>query len=395
MRLTCTTPMRVHRGRGSAAGQAADNGWAANMGTIVKFPDEGRIVRFGRVDTAEESATVIILPVVRIERHDEPRAEGAEPHTPSAGGQWRSPTHETPLSGRASMSPRVGRLRETLSYLLAILVLLALAGCTSIGDFGRLQQPVVADNIHAWVGQEAAARAGAPISLDNLTEDERTLRDLAFPLIEPPYDRSVGTPCCTNTAVKREFQRALWVVDPDRLLPASAGRRLSLDGGPLQPVDRRYPQRRGAHRSVLRYGAPRRRARPAPPGEPWTTSPIFLRRIGSTRWRASARTHLTIAWVQSSLAQRCAGYRFALDHLVVAEPENVAAQADIALSLVAAANRGQPVGPDAALCRIAARRCRASRRRSSSSIDRERDHLRGHAARCGTARRRARGAPSP
>lgn len=51
------------------------------MGTIVKFPDEGRLVRFGRVDAPEESATVIILPVVRIERHDEPGGEGAEPHT--------------------------------------------------------------------------------------------------------------------------------------------------------------------------------------------------------------------------------------------------------------------------------------------------------------------------
>ena len=71
--------MRVHRGRGSAAGQAADIGWPP-MGTIVKFPDEGRIVRFGRADM-EESATVIILPVIRIERHDEPGAEAAEPHT--------------------------------------------------------------------------------------------------------------------------------------------------------------------------------------------------------------------------------------------------------------------------------------------------------------------------
>jgi hypothetical protein len=50
------------------------------MGTIVKFPDEGRIVRFGRADGAEESATVIILPVVRIERYDEAGVE-AEPHT--------------------------------------------------------------------------------------------------------------------------------------------------------------------------------------------------------------------------------------------------------------------------------------------------------------------------
>jgi hypothetical protein len=50
------------------------------MGTIVKFPDEGRIVRFGRADAAE-SATVIILPVVRIERH-ELRADEAEPYSP-------------------------------------------------------------------------------------------------------------------------------------------------------------------------------------------------------------------------------------------------------------------------------------------------------------------------
>jgi hypothetical protein len=52
------------------------------MGTIVKFPDEGRIVRFGRADMPDESATVIILPVIRIERHSDLRAEQAEPHTP-------------------------------------------------------------------------------------------------------------------------------------------------------------------------------------------------------------------------------------------------------------------------------------------------------------------------
>jgi hypothetical protein len=52
------------------------------MGTIVKFPDEGRIVRFARADTPEESATVIILPVIRIERHDGSSVADAEPHTP-------------------------------------------------------------------------------------------------------------------------------------------------------------------------------------------------------------------------------------------------------------------------------------------------------------------------
>lgn len=50
------------------------------MSNIIKFPEEGRIVRFGR-DAIDESATIIILPVIRVERYADPRAEGAEPHT--------------------------------------------------------------------------------------------------------------------------------------------------------------------------------------------------------------------------------------------------------------------------------------------------------------------------
>jgi len=53
------------------------------------------------------------------------------------------------------------------------------------------------------------------------------------------------------------------------------------------------------------------------------------------RLNAQARVgenSLTIAWVHHSLTQRCAGYRFALEHLVVAEPEKLAAQADVALT---------------------------------------------------------------
>jgi hypothetical protein len=36
----------------------------------------------------------------------------------------------------------------------------------------------------------------------------------------------------------------------------------------------------------------------------------------------------TIAWVHNSLSQRCASYRFALEHLAVAEPQPTAADAD-------------------------------------------------------------------
>jgi hypothetical protein len=60
------------------------------VGNVIKFPNEGRIVRFGR-DAAEESATIIILPVIRIERYMDSKAEGAEPqtHPPAQNGGRR------------------------------------------------------------------------------------------------------------------------------------------------------------------------------------------------------------------------------------------------------------------------------------------------------------------
>ncbi len=61
------------------------------VGNVIKFPDDGRIVRFGRDDGANESATIIILPVVRIERYADPMLEDAEPgtHPPADNGGGR------------------------------------------------------------------------------------------------------------------------------------------------------------------------------------------------------------------------------------------------------------------------------------------------------------------
>ena len=66
-RLRASEHHALAGGRGS--------GW---VGTVIKFPDDGRIVRFGR--EADESATIIILPVIRIERYPE-SFDGIEPQT--------------------------------------------------------------------------------------------------------------------------------------------------------------------------------------------------------------------------------------------------------------------------------------------------------------------------
>ena len=70
-------PSCVHRDRTSDCRRQSRR----LVGNIIKFPDEGRIVRFGRGDGADEFATIIILPVIRIERYADSHAEAAEPHT--------------------------------------------------------------------------------------------------------------------------------------------------------------------------------------------------------------------------------------------------------------------------------------------------------------------------
>lgn len=253
------------------------------------------------------------------------------------------------------MSPRVGRHHKTrLSFIL--LVLPALAGCTSIGDFGRLDRPFVTDNIHDWVGQEAAGRAGALISFDNLTEDERTLRDLAFPLIVPPYGRQRWDAILYEYGVKREFRNSLWIVDPTAYYRALQGADYRSTAGrynrlidDIRNDAVRIPPFFDIARRVVELDRRRRESLDYLPDISPPDRLSALARIGENT--------LTIVWVQHSLAQRCAGYRFALDHLVVAEPENVAAQADIALALLQqqlAANELVPDPRFAALPRGAA-----------------------------------------
>jgi hypothetical protein len=205
------------------------------------------------------------------------------------------------------------------------------SGCTSIGDFGRLQSPLVSDDIHAWVGQEAAAHAGAPVSVNNLTDDERTLRDLAFPLIEPPYDRVRWDAVVYEYGQKRTFRRDLWSFDTAAYYAHLMGEfhRSSIARYNLLIDDMRndivriepffQTARRVADIDQRREKSMQIVADLTPPERI-----SALARVGENS--------LTIAWVHHSLTERCAGYRFALEHLTVAEPAPVAAEAERVLT---------------------------------------------------------------
>jgi hypothetical protein len=211
--------------------------------------------------------------------------------------------------------------------ILALITLAVLPGCSSTGDFGRLSDALVTDDIHAWVGEEAAASAGAPISADNLTDNERTLRDLAFPLIEPPYDRLRWDAVVYEYGTKQSFQRKLWAFDTTayyrhlqgELLRSSVARSNQLIDDIRNDIVRIEP-----FFMTARHVVDLDRRREASLEQIASLSP-------ADRLNAQARigeNGLTIAWVRRSLDQRCASYRFALEHLAVAEPDQAAAVAD-------------------------------------------------------------------
>src|ERR1700761_77317 len=65
---------------------------------------------------------------------------------------------------------------------------LALGGCSG-GDFGRTREDFRNDDMHRWMGGEVTGSVGLPSSHFQLTDYERQLRDLAYPLVEPPHSR--------------------------------------------------------------------------------------------------------------------------------------------------------------------------------------------------------------
>jgi len=73
-------------------------------------------------------------------------------------------------------------------HVFALALASVLGGCAS-GDFGELHPTLVRDDIHDWVGLDAIAGRPTWPSRFDLTDDERTVRDLGYPLIEAAYDR--------------------------------------------------------------------------------------------------------------------------------------------------------------------------------------------------------------
>jgi hypothetical protein len=204
-----------------------------------------------------------------------------------------------------------------------LMALLLLGGCVN-GDFGRLKPSVVSDDFHAWVGREAARDAGVQPSKADLTDDERQLRDLAYPLIEPPYDRDRWDTLLLEYGIARN--RETYV---HRLLgrsyrsPAARYAQLIDD---IRSDGTRLAQLVGTARRVLDMDAKRHKSLAYISGLSEAERKNAKRRI--------AENALIVAWVHRSLHERASAYRHVLERAVVETPSPMAVEAERALTLL-------------------------------------------------------------
>jgi len=78
--------------------------------------------------------------------------------------------------------------RNHVSRSVLLLATLGMLGGCANSDFGEVNETLVTNGIHDWIGRGAPPAKAQPSKFE-YTDDERALRDNAYPLIEPPFDR--------------------------------------------------------------------------------------------------------------------------------------------------------------------------------------------------------------
>jgi hypothetical protein len=207
-----------------------------------------------------------------------------------------------------------------------VLLSISLGGCAG-GDFGRTREDFRSDDMHRWIGAEATGSIGMKASQFQLTDIERSLRDLAYPLIEPPHSRP---------AWKTVFGDYQTIASPWRQSPIfdrTAYGRMLIDE-PHRSHSSRYSELMDDVRNDLTRFDPfyANAARVIELDKKRNASLKFISDL-SPRERADAVARMEenaviVQWVEQCLQRRVASYRWALERLVVQAPDNIAADAD-------------------------------------------------------------------
>lgn len=212
--------------------------------------------------------------------------------------------------------------------LFALAALTLLTGCAN-GDFKEVKRYLVRDDIHDWVARDALIGTRSEPSGFELTDDERQLRDLAFQLIQPSYDRHqwysiAGEYGLIERAQRERFDRTDYATRlfGDRYRsPAARYARLIDD---IRDDTTRLPQFFETASRVVDIDNKRRE------------SLRYISNLSAHERNEALRRNFAnaaiISLVRTRLHQRVDGYRFALERLVLMTPTAQAAQVELAVN---------------------------------------------------------------
>jgi hypothetical protein len=197
-----------------------------------------------------------------------------------------------------------------------------LSACAN-SDFGEVNPVLVTDGIHDWVGRPAKP---ALQSKFEFTDDERALRDNAYPLIEPPFDRQQWYSVAGEYGLIR-FNIADYRKYYDRLMsdwhrsPSSRYAQLIED---IRNDTTRLSQFFETAGRVMDIDQKRQK------------SLNYISDLNKNEWinakrRIRENAHV-VEIVYLSLTDRVASYRFALERLVIGTPETQAAEVERVLN---------------------------------------------------------------
>jgi len=229
-------------------------------------------------------------------------------------------------------------MSPALTLLLAGMTL----GACSGGDFGRTRQDFLNDDMHRWLGAEATSSVDLRPSQFQLTDNERQLRDLAYPLIEPPHSRPawrsvfgdyqpLPSPWRQEVVFDRTAYGRALIDEPHR---SHSSRYANLIDDVRDDITRFEPFFATAVK-VLDLDRKRNASLAH-------VSELSPRERDDAIARMQENT-LIVQWVQQCLERRVSSYRWALERLVIQAPDGMAADADRLISELAAQTANPPV----------------------------------------------------
>jgi hypothetical protein len=231
----------------------------------------------------------------------------------------------------STIAPNRTRLRRNNSFFAPLLALVTLAGSTlggcAGGDFGRTRNNAVTDDMHRWLGVEATGSVGLRSSEFQLTDGERQMRDLAYPLIEPPHSRPLWKSVFGDYKPIESPWRQTVVFD------RTAYGRLLIDEPHRSQTSRYSVLMDDVRDDIVRFEPFYATAAKVIELDRKRNASLKLVSALEPKERADAiarmdENALIVQWVEQCLQRRVSSYKWALERMVIHAPDGIAANAD-------------------------------------------------------------------